>query len=93
MRDYPLWQHPGGPQYIDNYVGDDGTIEFLESHPLDIIERTMSPEDLKAAIKGTIDKSVRERPTSLPSSSSPSTCLRHALFVNPLRTVASQCAV
>jgi len=28
----------------------------VQSHPLDIIERTMSPEDLKAAIKGKIDK-------------------------------------
>ena len=34
--------HPAGPEYIDNYAGDDGTEEFLESHPLDIIERTIT---------------------------------------------------
>jgi L-lactate dehydrogenase (cytochrome) len=51
-------EHPGGPEYIERWAGDDGTEEFLESHPLDIIERTITGDALKRAVVGKIDKAT-----------------------------------
>ena len=52
--------HPGGAAYIHDVAGTDATDEFLEAHPLDIIDRTITGQKLKQAMKGKI------KPDTLP---------------------------
>eukprot|EP01063_Lacrimia_lanifica_P035155 TRINITY_DN6635_c0_g1_i2.p1 TRINITY_DN6635_c0_g1~~TRINITY_DN6635_c0_g1_i2.p1 ORF type:complete len:746 (+),score=302.57 TRINITY_DN6635_c0_g1_i2:73-2310(+) len=49
-------EHPGGPQYIEDHAGTDATEAFMEAHPVDIIDRTITGENLMFAKKGPVDK-------------------------------------
>ena len=47
--------HPGGAELITKNNGKDATAEFEASHPEDIIERTITPEEYKKMYIGDID--------------------------------------
>ena len=51
-------EHPGGAQYITDEAGTDATAAFKAAHPLDIIERTITGQALKDAVKGKVDRST-----------------------------------
>ena len=50
MRD-----HPGGPEYLKKNAGKVATAEFLASHPVDIIERTLTRNQLATMTLGDVD--------------------------------------
>lgn len=73
-----LKNHPGGPDYLKRNVGKVATTEFIASHPLDIIERTLQRDELARMRLGLVDETTIKpddiaQPTSLSSSSSSST--------------------
>eukprot|EP00051_Salpingoeca_urceolata_P010782 m.132629 g.132629 ORF g.132629 m.132629 type:complete len:785 (+) comp16851_c0_seq3:98-2452(+) len=47
--------HPGGPEYLRKNAGKDATEEFVASHPVDIIERTLSEAQMSAMHLGNVD--------------------------------------
>lgn len=51
-------EHPGGPDYLKKNAGKDATAEFVASHPVDIIERTLSRDQFKTMPIGNIDAST-----------------------------------
>ena len=58
--------HPGGAAYIHDVAGTDATDEFLEAHPLDIIDRTITGQKLKQAMKGKIKPDTLRPKTNKP---------------------------
>lgn len=53
-----LQNHPGGPEYLSKNAGKVATVEFIASHPLDIIARTLTKSQLAAMRLGPIDTST-----------------------------------
>ena len=53
-----LVDHPGGPEYLRRNAGKDATAEFVSSHPLDIIGRTLSKAQAAKMTLGDIDTST-----------------------------------
>lgn len=51
-----LSDHPGGPEYLRKNSGKDATEEFVASHPVDIIERTLSTKQFEQMKLGAVDK-------------------------------------
>lgn len=51
-------EHPGGAGYLEGVAGTDATEAFLESHPLDIIPRTITGKKFEAAFKGKVNKAT-----------------------------------
>lgn len=72
-----LNDHPGGPEYIRKNAGKDATEEFVASHPVDIIERTLSTEQFSTMRLGRVDKAtmkksdVADAPAAAEESSAP----------------------
>jgi L-lactate dehydrogenase (cytochrome) len=52
-----LGDHPGGPEYLRKNAGKVATEEFVHSHPIDVIERTLSKAQLKKMVLGEVDVS------------------------------------
>jgi len=67
-----LKNHPGGPDYLKRNVGKVATAEFVASHPLDIIERTLQRDELARMRLGLIDESSI-RPEDIANSSASTT--------------------
>jgi L-lactate dehydrogenase (cytochrome) len=57
-----LGDHPGGAEYLRRNAGKDATAEFVASHPLDVIGRTLSKAQAGRMTLGDVD-----RATILPS--------------------------
>jgi L-lactate dehydrogenase (cytochrome) len=73
-----LKNHPGGPDYLKRNVGKVATAEFVASHPLDIIERTLQRDELSRMRLGLIDESsIRPEDIANPSTSTTSS---HSAF-------------
>jgi L-lactate dehydrogenase (cytochrome) len=53
-----LADHPGGPEYLRKNAGKVATAEFVHSHPIDVIERTLTKAQLKAMVLGEVDAST-----------------------------------
>eukprot|EP00035_Acanthoeca_spectabilis_P023212 m.448293 g.448293 ORF g.448293 m.448293 type:complete len:787 (+) comp19640_c0_seq1:16-2376(+) len=51
-------EHPGGPEYLKKNAGKVATEEFVASHPVDIIERTLSAAQFASMRLGPVDKST-----------------------------------
>jgi len=47
-------EHPGGPDYLRKNSGKVATEEFIASHPIDIIERTLSASQYKSMYLGDV---------------------------------------
>ena len=68
-----LKNHPGGPDYLKRNVGKVATAEFVASHPLDIIERTLQRDELARMRLGLVDESsIRPEDIANPSASTSS---------------------
>lgn len=57
--------HPGGSEYLRKNAGKVATEEFVASHPVDIIERTLSADQFKSMTLGPIDESTIQ-PSDIP---------------------------
>ena len=55
-----LASHPGGPEYLARNAGKVATQEFELSHPIDVIERTLTRAQFKAMVLGEVDASTIE---------------------------------
>jgi hypothetical protein len=48
-------EHPGGAALLRKNAGKDASAEFLASHPVDIIEQTLSKKQLRTMTLGKVD--------------------------------------
>jgi L-lactate dehydrogenase (cytochrome) len=66
-----LKNHPGGPDYLKRNAGKVATAEFVASHPLDVIERTLQRDELARMRLGLVDEStIKPEDIADPASSS-----------------------
>ena len=54
-------EHPGGPEYLRRNAGKVATAEFLASHPVDIIQRTLTTEQLQEMSLGPVDPATVDK--------------------------------